>query len=327
MTDGEFGLLLHHFFPSIQNQKKIAVAVSGGGDSLALLHLLSRWSALNHGLEIMALTVDHGLRPESKDEAKQVAGWVKNWPHVTHHILTWRGPKPKTRISETARAKRYELLHEFCKKNQVAHLFLAHQQDDQAETVLMRLAAGSGVDGLAGMHTIQSYKDIFLLRPLLNIAHERLAVTLQAAKQKWIEDPTNQNENYLRPRLRAARDVLEAEGLSAKRLSVLSTRMARVHDALEYMTNEYWAQATLTKEQVTFILTLWTTLPDEIRIRLMIRAIAHVGRKAARLEQVEVLAQKLSGESTRTMRVTLAGTVITRGAKTIKIVRENRSRS
>lgn len=307
----------------------IAVAVSGGADSMALLYLLARWArAQKQTIKIHAVTVDHGLRPESKREAQQVAAWVKNWPGVTHHILTWCGVKPKTKISETARAKRYELLQKFCTQHAIKYLFVAHHLDDQAETILMRLAAGSGVDGLAGMRPVEVRgDDIVILRPLLAVPHERLCATLRAAGQEWADDPTNINQNYVRPRLRAAAGVLAAEGLTPMRLAVLSARMNRARAALAAMAENYWAQAKVGRDSVMMPCDVWGAMPDEMQVRTLIRALAQVAPRAhtARLEQIEALCTRLmTHPPAQNFRATLAGCIITRGAKWIKIARENR---
>ncbi|PZP55351.1 MAG: tRNA lysidine(34) synthetase TilS, partial [Micavibrio aeruginosavorus] len=152
-------------------EKKLALALSGGGDSMALAYLLSGFCRKNK-IELHLLTVDHGLREESAKEAKTIGKWVKIWPDVIHKILKWKGDKPKTRIQEEARKARYELLSSYCTKHKIKYLFLAHHGDDQIETFLFRLAKGSGLDGLSVMPPMQDMKDIILVRPLLNATHE-----------------------------------------------------------------------------------------------------------------------------------------------------------
>jgi tRNA(Ile)-lysidine synthase len=342
----------------------IAVAVSGGGDSMALLHLLARWAKNLGGprvkpggkgrIEIHVLTVDHGLRPESKAEALQVAAWVHQLPvlglnHVearraktgvprthrsmaqsqgpcaemTHTILTWRGVKPKTKISETARAKRYELMANYCRQHNIHHLFLAHTLDDQAETFMLRLAAGSGLDGLAAMQPVTTIKDdIHLCRPLLSVTHDQLLATLRAVGQDWIEDPTNQNLDYARPRLRAARDVLEREGLTPKRLATTAMRLGRARLALAWAADQAWIRVKTTATGLELDRVIWATWPGDVQIRVLARAVQTMGGKAARLEQIEALWHDYTVASpSATIRRTLAGAIVTLGPKrlTLKI--------
>ena len=181
---------------------RFAIAVSGGADSMALLLLASCW-ADERGGSVVALTLDHGLRPEAKDEALWVAGWCKT-QSIEHHTLRWSPPALSSAIQEQARNARYHLLAQWCHAHSISHLLTAHHRDDQAETLFFRLARGSGLDGLACMMPVVTLEyGIQLLRPLLPIGKARLIATLQAQGQSWIEDPSNQNINYTRNRIRA----------------------------------------------------------------------------------------------------------------------------
>lgn len=178
-------------FAPFEPRPILAVAVSGGPDSLALAFLAAAWAAKRRG-RIVALTVDHGLRKDSGKEARTVGRWL-NDAGVAHHILTWKGPKPRTGIQAAARNARYRLLREWCRRQGILHLLVAHTRDDQAETFLLRLHRESGVAGLAAMPAISEEPDLRILRPLLTLPKARLIATLQARKQEWIEDPSNKN--------------------------------------------------------------------------------------------------------------------------------------
>jgi tRNA(Ile)-lysidine synthase len=181
---------------------RIAVAVSGGADSLALVILCHRWAAARGG-EATALCVDHRLRPESADEARQVHRWLKA-RGIPHRTLLWkhRGGRPSSALQAAARDARYGLMAQWCRRRGVLHLALAHHAGDQAETVLMRLARGGGPDGLAGMSAIASREGVRLIRPLLPVAPARLRAVLKALRQDWIEDPSNSNPVFERVRWR-----------------------------------------------------------------------------------------------------------------------------
>ena len=178
----------------------IAVAVSGGPDSLALTILADRW-ARERGGRLAALTVDHQLRSESAEEARLVGGWLAA-RGIAHHVLVWTNTKPATGIQKAARAARYHLLAEWCRAQGCLHLLTAHHREDQAETSLIRRRAGSGIDGLAGMSAVREMPGIRLVRPLLGVAKARLVALLTAERQPFFSDPSNRNPVFERARLR-----------------------------------------------------------------------------------------------------------------------------
>ena len=197
----DFAALMAAYAP-FEPQPHLAVAVSGGGDSMALALLAHDWAAARGG-RITALTVDHGLRPEAAAEAAQVAAWCAA-RGIDHAILTRSGASPVSGIQAFARAARYALLENWCRDHFVLHLLLAHQREDQAETMVMRAASGSGVDGLAGMASIVERGAVRLLRPLLGVPRATLRAYLLARGQDWIEDPSNRNPAFTRVRIRDA---------------------------------------------------------------------------------------------------------------------------
>jgi len=209
----------------------LAVAVSGGADSLALCLLTDAW-ARGRGGRTTALIVDHGLRSGSDTEARAVAERLAA-RDIAAVILPWRGPKPTRRIQATAREARYRLLGEWCREIGVLHLLLGHHREDQAETLLLRLARGSGLDGLAAMAAIVEGEGLRLLRPLLEVPGARLRATLVARGLDWIEDTSNADPRFARARLRDMAGALEREGLSAARLAATARDLARARQALD----------------------------------------------------------------------------------------------
>jgi tRNA(Ile)-lysidine synthase len=178
----------------------VAVAVSGGPDSMALMLLADRWARQRDG-QAWGVTVDHRLRPESAAEARIVAAWLAA-REIPHRILLWEGEKPASGIQEAARDARYRLLAEWCRAQGCLHLLTAHHREDQAETYLLRRRAGSGVDGLAGMSAVRELAGCRLVRPLLSVPRARLAALLAEAGQPFLEDPSNRNPAFERVRLR-----------------------------------------------------------------------------------------------------------------------------
>ncbi len=313
LLSGDIVRILSPYISS--DDTKIAVAVSGGSDSLCLLWMLSCYAVLHGGPDILALTVDHGLRPESGKEAAQVSAWIKDWPFVTSRILKWTGKKPVTAIQERAREKRYALMTAACRDNGISSLFLAHHMDDQAETVLMRLVHGSGVDGLSGMLDHQVYDDhVTLIRPLLSVPKARLRATLMEAGYAFVEDPSNQNPAYERVRIRHLADTLADFGLTPRRLSVLGQRAARIRHFIEDATDSAVASyVSEHRDGVKMQRDDWERMPHEIQIRMMARFIG--GR--VRLEQVEDLVTAL--RTGVPVRRTLGGKIISLGSKWLRI--------
>ncbi len=198
---GTFARLMAAFDP-FEAQPAVAVAVSGGRDSLALALLTHDWAAARSG-RIAALIVDHGLRSGSAEEAASTRALLESLG-IEAVVLCWSGPKPRSGLQAAARTERYRLLSDECRRRGILHLLLAHHADDQAETVTMRAARGSGPDGLAGMAALVERSDVRLLRPLLTVPRARLTATLLARGVPWIDDPSNADPRFERARLRAA---------------------------------------------------------------------------------------------------------------------------
>lgn len=212
--------------------EKLAVAVSGGADSMALALLLNE-QARQEGKSVFAMTVDHRLRADAAKEAEQVAQWMAAYA-IPHQILKWHfTEKPTANIQAQAREARYQLMAEWCLTHDIKHLCVGHHLDDQAETFLLRLQRGSGVDGLAAMRPASQQFGITLLRPLLNIPKQALKDYLTAHKQDWIEDPSNQSASYTRTHIRTLIPELEKAGIHASTLAKTAERMARARDFLE----------------------------------------------------------------------------------------------
>ncbi|MEJ2121508.1 MAG: tRNA lysidine(34) synthetase TilS [Alphaproteobacteria bacterium] len=202
----------------------VAVALSGGADSMALALLAGRWTQ-DEGGAATAITVDHGLRSGSAKEARTVATWCRDLG-LAHVILTWAGAKPASGIQSAARAARYDLLGAWCRENRVLHLLTAHHLEDQAETVLLRLGRESGPDGLAAMPAVSEYPQFRLLRPLLDTPKMALEATLVAANQAWLEDPSNLDPAHTRTRVRAFTRRLADAGVEPQDLAATAAQHA-----------------------------------------------------------------------------------------------------
>jgi tRNA(Ile)-lysidine synthase len=276
----------------------LAAAVSGGADSLALAVLLHGWARRRGGRGV-ALVVDHGLRRGSGAEARRVAGQLGGLG-LQAQVLPWRGPKPEADVQATARAARYRLLSGWCARHAVLHLALGHHLDDQAETLLLRLGRGSGLDGLACMAPVVELPDLRLLRPLLAVPRAALEATLRARGIDWLKDPANRDPAHARVRLRRLAPALAREGLSAGRLAGTAAHLARARAALEEATAEVLARAAVPDPAGFAWLDPgpWAAAPHEVRLRALARLLACVGGAAytPRLRSLERLeARLLSG--------------------------------
>ncbi|MBR1601517.1 MAG: tRNA lysidine(34) synthetase TilS [Alphaproteobacteria bacterium] len=224
-------LVKHHI-----KDKVLAVAVSGGADSLALALMAHEQLAL-YGYKIIALTVDHGLRSSSSEEAEYVARVMKEYK-IEHHILVWQGGKPDSGIEEAARLARYTLIKSWCDKHNIRVLLVAHHLRDQAETFLMRIQRGSGLSGLCSIRECSNLGDLKILRPLLKTEPEVLRDYLRNKKIEWIEDESNQNTKYLRNKIRKFLPLLnEHTGITLERIDEAVSNLQSADDFIESYIN------------------------------------------------------------------------------------------
>ena len=316
-------------FRGLEDLGGLVIAASGGPDSTALLLLAARWAKrLKKPPKILAVTVDHGLRPESSAEAAVVRRLARHFG-LPHRILRWRGAKPKTGLQEAARLARYGLLMEAAARARCAHVLTAHTLDDQAETVLLRLARGSGLTGLAGMAAasllpVNTGGRTFIVRPLLRIPKSRLIATLRAADVAYAEDPSNCDPRFARARLRGLMPILAREGLDVHGLARLALRLRRAEAAIEFsvqaareaLAPAAWPQ----RGPIVFDSERFRALPAEIGLRLLGRAIGHTGDEGpVELGKLEVLYEAIQTEPR--LRRTLAGAVVSLSGATLIVER------
>ena len=317
-------------FAGLVRAPAIVLAVSGGPDSVALMWLAARWRrALAQGPRLVAVTDDHGLRPEAAREARDVKRLARSLD-LPHQTLRWSGPKPGAGVPAAARAARYRLLAQAARKYGATHILTAHTRDDQAETLLMRMLRGSGVAGLSAMARETERDGIRLIRPLLDISKAQLIATLQKARIGFADDPTNRDPSFTRPRLRALMPLLAEEGGDARNLARLAARIARANAALEVLVDgaeRYLALKSEDNPDAGFDAALFAVMPDEIRLRLLKRAIDRAGHEGpAELGKVEALLAAVDqaldgalGPRESKLKQTLAGAVISVASGRIRI--------
>lgn len=273
LASGPLAASLDHM---LARHDRIALAVSGGSDSVALMHLAGVRARRDPSLfdAVTIITVDHRLRTESAAEAAEVRGMAKAIGFARHVTLPWNGPHPETGIQAAAREARYRLICDYCTANGISAFATAHTRDDQAETVLMRLARGSGIDGLAGMAEARPVGKLVHYRPLLAHSRADLRAWLLTIGASWIDDPSNDNPAFERIRWRQARQALEELGLTDKAVALTANRAARAKFALEWAAKREVDHAGGNVRMSPFgyavLSGAWfTALPPELQVRIV----------------------------------------------------------
>jgi len=251
------------------------------------------------GLNFVALTVDHALRPESADEAKWVAGEMEK-RKIKHVILTYRGKPPKKNVEATAREYRYKLLLDYCKGHGITTLLLGHTADEQAETFLLNLTRGSGLKGLCAMREQNFRNGVEIARPFLDIRKKELQDYLTSRGQTWAEDPSNDNEAFKRVKIRKLADIFEELGLSLERLLSTIKNLQYADEALSYYTGKAIENLVISK--------------DNRHIVLSARELANLPRTTALMSLAAIISpdEHIRGESlVRVLKAMLDGDTCT----------------
>jgi len=294
---------------------------------MALTLLADDWARTRGGMAT-ALVVDHGLRPESAAEAETVGDWLVQ-AGITVVRLTWQGAIPTSDKQAAARQIRYHLMQAWCRQAGVLHLLIGHQQEDQAETFLLRLARGSGVDGLSAMAPLVETPDLRLLRPLLDVPKEQLLAGLSGDKRPFVRDPSNSDKAFARVRMRGILPILESEGLTTARLTSTARRMTRARSALDAAATALLAcVATVYPEgYATITPDRFREAPEEVGLRALSRLLSCIDGSTygPRLERLERLYGWLLGKRSEGAGRTLAGCRIVRRGDKILMCREARA--
>ncbi len=318
-------------FEPLRHYRALLLAVSGGADSTALMYLAAGWRLRLDGAapRLIVVTVDHDLRENSAVEAAAVARQAATLL-LDHRTLRWGGSKPSVGLQAAARDARYDLLTAVAAEAHAEHgdvvIVTAHTADDQAETLLMRLARGSGVDGLAGIPARGRREfdrggpaptSIPLHRPLLTVSRARLVATLQAANIPFIEDPSNRDRRFERVRVREALSVLEGLGVSRSALSRTAGRMQLAKAALDDAVSQLASRAVRDVLGVVHLIDfgMLVLAPEETGMRLLRGVLAKAGgcARAAELSAVEDAYRRLRSlalSPRREMTLTLGGCIV-----------------
>ena len=299
----------------------LGVAVSGGGDSIALLHLAHAWSN-GRGCALRCVTVNHRLRTAAETEARFVASCCRALG-VEHETLTWDSSPESGNLQNAARDARRDLIGSWARRHGLGAVLLGHTRDDQAETFLMRLARGSGVDGLASMYPVERDRGVDWVRPLLEVSRESLREFLTSAGIGWCEDPGNDDDRFLRSRVRKARRQLDELGLDPGTLIATADRMKRARFGLEAATRELADRAARPTCMGSVLIDREKCgdAPEEVRLRLLAHALKWVSGSRYRPRLAALL--RFEDALNSGFRATLAGCVVVHGSMdTAEVCRE-----
>ena len=260
-----------------------------------MMHMAAAWAAAENRPAVAVASVDHGLQPGSNVIAQNVVAAAARLG-LSGCVLTWTGPKPQRAIQERARDARYRLLETYAVKIGASHIVTAHTLDDQAETLMFRMARGSGLSGLRGMAPSSRRSGFVYVRPFLATPKAELVAACRQNHWLFADDPANQNQFFARARWRALLPTLAMEGLTPARLGRLAERVARAEEALEAWSRD--AEATVTQSQQSEVRHLdfarLAAEPEEITLRVLLKAFAELnGGRRVRLERLERLTTDL----------------------------------
>ena len=319
-------------FADLPRFDRLIAAVSGGSDSMALLVLIAEWRARrgNTGPLISVATVDHGLRDASAAEAAFVAEQCARLD-LAHATLNWTGTKPARGLAQAARNARYALLEAHAlslARTGTGAVLTAHTEDDQAETFVMRLKRGAGVDGLAAIprqRALSTESQLALVRPLLGIAKTRLIATLQVRGVPWCEDPTNTATCYERVRVREALVAFKNAGLESAAIATSARRMTAAREALDFATGAFAATLTLSYNSevfASFDAQAFARGPQLLRERVIGQLIRRFGGATPPPELSEIESLVAHVQNQTKLATTLGGAVVSAGPRTVRVWRE-----
>ena len=319
-------LKIYKDFSSLLSTKEsIAVAVSGGPDSLSLAFLAKCFSIINK-VKVRFFIVNHKLRKESSKEAKYVSNLLKKID-IKCKILSWNGKKPANNIQAIAREKRYQLLANECKRNKINNLLVGHHLDDVLENFIIRLTRGSGLKGLISFTKRIKYKseNLNILRPLLDLNKENLVFISKKVFKFYIKDPSNRNEDFKRIRVRKLLQSLEKEGLDKNKLVLTINNLKDSDQSIKFYENKNMKENTVfLKEKKTCILKKeFFDQAHEVILRSLTTIIQTIGKKyyPVRGKNINELIDRIDRKSFS--KITLGGCFIERVNETILISKEN----
>ncbi|MGC6471559.1 MAG: tRNA lysidine(34) synthetase TilS [Parvibaculales bacterium] len=320
LTPANFRARLRRLCPPTSGQTQhFALAVSGGADSLSLLVLAA--GAKTERLTFTVLTFDHQLRPGSSDEADAVCQTANKYG-LPFHKLSWAGPKPRASLQSAARDARYQAMLGWCANHGTDGLIVAHHLEDQAETFLLRLARGSGLDGLTAMRAVSNLKNGVVIRPFLDVRQVDLHAVLQGQDVTPVDDPSNADARHQRIAFRQNKPLFDTLGLTSARLADTAQTLQKARDVLDALTEESLTRLVVQAPcgVLSFDRSGFRSLPEDIGIRVLRRVLAMHRPYPPRQSSISQLYQFISGKQTG--RRTVAGQIVSVKQALVQVFRE-----
>ena len=323
LKNKRINLIYKRFEKSLNINENFGVAVSGGPDSLSLAFLAKIYS-IKKKLTPKFFIVDHKLRSESTKEAKVVKQLLKRFLIVSE-ILTWKGRKPLKNIQSLARIKRYELIYKRCDKYKIRNILIGHHQDDLFENFFIRMLRGSGLKGLISLDKKNKIGNKNLLRPLLDEKKEDLAFISKNVFNFYVQDPTNNDEKYLRIKIRKLIAELQKSGLDKKKFIKTIKNLKYSNNVINFYVSENLKKNTFfsNKSNKLILNKFFFYQPYEVIFRALSESIKLIGRKyySVRGKKLDKIIKDI--ENNHSFRATLGGCIIEKVNETVIIIKEH----
>ena len=323
LKNKRINLIYKRFEKSLNINENFGVAVSGGPDSLSLAFLAKIYS-IKKKLTPKFFIVDHKLRSESTKEAKVVKQLLKRFLIVSE-ILTWKGRKPLKNIQSLARIKRYELIYKRCDKYKIRNILIGHHQDDLFENFFIRMLRGSGLKGLISLDKKNKIGNKNLLRPLLDEKKEDLAFISKNVFNFYVQDPTNNDEKYLRIKIRKLIAELQKSGLDKKKFIKTIKNLKYSNNVINFYVSENLKKNTFfsNKSNKLILNKFFFHQPYEVIFRALSESIKLIGKKyySVRGKKLDKIIKDI--ENNHSFRATLGGCIIEKVNETVVILKEH----
>ena len=314
--------LFKEFENNFEVKESFAVAVSGGPDSLALA-FLTRAFSIKYDLKSKYFIVDHKLRKESTQEAKKVKK-ILNKYGIKLEILSWNGKKPVNNIQSKARKKRYDLLFSKCKSLKISNLIIGHHQDDLFENFFIRMIRGSGLKGLTSLEKEITINNINLIRPLLNFEKKNLEYISRQVFNFYVKDPSNENENFKRIKIRKIINEFKKSGLEKDKFHLTLKNLKSSNNSLKFYTeqNKKSNMHFDKKNNILFLNEIFFKQPYEVVFRSFSDSLKLIGGRyfSARGKKIDNILQMIKNDALK--KTTLASCIVKKVNQTVIISKE-----